>query len=130
MILVPIAHYPTFGKIPDELRANIVAEAEKYQSALRRMYNAYGQELVSFQISRESARGMSHAHIQILPIPKDKVSALAETIREEAKKENMIMLDQAPVSEWSWGPSSRSMARNHTCNVGGPEYQLFQNGFA
>ncbi|KAF7722896.1 hypothetical protein EC973_002616 [Apophysomyces ossiformis] len=98
ILLIPIPHYPTFRKIPMESQIEVIAEMEKYKSALRHMYASYGQDMVVFEVSRESLHGMSHAHIQVVPIPKDKADLIETVAREEAERHGMTFIDRVPDS--------------------------------
>lgn len=98
LLLIPITHYPTFGKIPMEAQIEVVAELEKYKSAIRRMFDNYDQDLVLFEVSRESFNGLTHAHIQLVPVPKSKSDQVEKVIREQAALNNMDLIDQVPVS--------------------------------
>lgn len=99
MLLIPITHYPTFGKIPMETQIEVVAELEKYKSSIRRLFDTYDQDMVSFEVSRESFRGMTHAHIQIVPVPKSKSDQVEKVAREQAALANMDLIDRIPVSK-------------------------------
>ncbi|KAG2230013.1 hypothetical protein INT48_003059, partial [Thamnidium elegans] len=96
ILLIPITHYPTFGKIPLDAQIEVVAELEKYKSALRRMFDQYDQDLVLFEVSRESFRGLAHAHIQIVPVPKSKSDQIEKIAREQAQLAGMDFIDQIP----------------------------------
>lgn len=98
LLLIPITHYPTFGKIPMETQIEVVAELEKYKSAIRRLFDQHGQDLVIFEVSRESFKGMSHAHIQLVPVPKSKSDQVEKVAREKAAAEGMDLIDRVPVS--------------------------------
>lgn len=98
LLLIPITHYPTFGKIPMESQIEVVAELEKYKSAIRRLFDQYDQDLVLFEVSRESFRGMAHAHIQVVPVPKSKSDQVEKIAREQAALAGMDLIDQVPVS--------------------------------
>lgn len=98
ILLIPITHYPTFGKIPMEAQIEVVAELEKYKSAIRRLFDQYDQDMVLFEVSRESFRGMAHAHIQVVPIPKSKSDQVEKVAREQAALAGIDFIDQVPVS--------------------------------
>ncbi|KAI7862694.1 CwfJ C-terminus 1-domain-containing protein-like protein [Spinellus fusiger] len=94
IILIPITHYPTFKKIPMEAQIEVVAELEKYKGALRRMFEQYDQDIVVFETSRESFRGMTHAHIQVVPIPKSKSHSLEAIIKQTAAEQNIKFVER------------------------------------
>ncbi|KAL7319549.1 hypothetical protein PS15m_002681 [Mucor circinelloides] len=96
ILLIPITHYPTFGKIPMEAQIEVVAELEKYKSAIRRLFDQYDQDMVLFEVSRESFRGMAHAHIQVVPIPKSKSDQVEKVAREQAALAGIDFIDQVP----------------------------------
>lgn len=98
LLMIPITHYPTFGKIPMETQIEVVAELEKYKSAIRRLFDQYGQDIVIFEVSRESFKGLSHAHIQIVPVPKSKSDLVEKIAREKAAADGMDLIDRIPVS--------------------------------
>lgn len=98
LLLIPITHYPTFGKIPMEAQIEVVAEMEKYKSAIRRLFDQHGQDLVIFEVSRESFKGMSHAHIQLVPVPKSKSDQVEKVAREKAAAEGMDLIDRVPAN--------------------------------
>lgn len=99
ILLIPITHYPTFGKIPMESQIEVVAELEKYKSCIRRLFDKYDQDLVLFEVSRDSFRGMAHAHIQIVPVPRTKSDQVEKVAREQAALAGMDLIDQVPVSK-------------------------------
>lgn len=89
--MIPISHYPSFRKIPMEIQIDVVAELERFKSALRRMFDGYGCDMVVFEVSRESAKGQTHAHFQVVPIPKEKSEGLEEAFVEEGKTQAVPM---------------------------------------
>ncbi|CAO3622360.1 unnamed protein product [Mucor hiemalis] len=98
LLMIPITHYPTFGKIPMETQIEVVAELEKYKSAIRRLFDQYGQDIVIFEVSRESFKGLSHAHIQIVPVPKSKSDLVEKIAREKAAADGMDLIDRIPAN--------------------------------
>ncbi|RUS21953.1 CwfJ C-terminus 1-domain-containing protein-like protein [Endogone sp. FLAS-F59071] len=91
VLLIPISHYPSFRKIPMEIQIDVVAELERFKSALRRMFDGYGCDMVVFEVSRESAKGQTHAHFQVVPIPKEKSEGLEEAFVEEGRTQVVRM---------------------------------------
>lgn len=81
-----------------EAQIEVVAELEKYKSAIRRLFDQYDQDMVLFEVSRESFRGMAHAHIQVVPIPRSKSDQVEKVVREQAALAGMDLIDQVPVS--------------------------------
>jgi diadenosine tetraphosphate (Ap4A) HIT family hydrolase len=98
LLLIPITHYPTFAKIPVESQMDVVAELEKYKSSIRRLFDQYDQDMVLFEVSRESFRGMAHAHIQVVPVPKSKSDQVEKIARDQAALAGIDFIDQIPVS--------------------------------
>lgn len=98
LLLIPITHYPTFGKIPAETQMDLVTELEKYKSSIRRLFDQYDQDMVLFEVSRESVHGLAHAHIQVVPVPKAKSDQVEKVAREQAALAGIDFVDQIPVS--------------------------------
>jgi diadenosine tetraphosphate (Ap4A) HIT family hydrolase len=99
LLLVPITHYPTFGKIPMPAKIEVINEVEKYKSAIRRMFDKYDQDMVVFEVSRESFKGITHPHIQIVPIPKSRTANIEDKVRELGAQHNIQFVEQTPVSD-------------------------------
>ena len=95
VILVPVTHYPTFDKVPVETRVEVVAEIEKYKKALRELFDEHGQDMLVFELSRQTFYG--HAHIQVVPIPKDRSSTIEEVAQQAAQEQGFQLVDQLPV---------------------------------
>jgi diadenosine tetraphosphate (Ap4A) HIT family hydrolase len=99
ILLIPITHYETIQSIPMESQVNVITELERFKSALRRMFDKHGQDMVVTEISRHSGRNsLSHAHIQIMPIPKGKIDDLRAILQKEGAKLGMKFQSQVPVS--------------------------------
>ncbi|CAO3694451.1 unnamed protein product [Rhizopus microsporus] len=96
VLIIPVTHYPTFGKIPLDSQVEVIAELEKYKSALRRMFEKYDHDMITFEISRESFRGMSHAHVQVIAIPKGKCDLVEQVAREQGQAFGMDFIEQLP----------------------------------
>lgn len=102
ILLIPITHYETIQSIPMESQIDVVSELEQFKSAFRRMFDKYGLDLVVTEISRHSSRNaLSHANIQIMPIPKGKVDDLKSIIEKEAEKLEIQFQSRLPVSKYS-----------------------------
>jgi diadenosine tetraphosphate (Ap4A) HIT family hydrolase len=102
ILLIPITHYETIQSIPMESQVDVVTELERFKSAFRRMFDKYGQDLVVTEISRHSNRhALSHANIQIMPIPKGKGEDLKSIIEKEAAKLGVQFQSRLPVSRIS-----------------------------
>lgn len=69
VLIVPIAHHPTYTSISPDIAPPIFEETERYKSALRNLYAEYGAAAVFFEVGRLSSKG-GHAHIQAVPVPR------------------------------------------------------------
>lgn len=98
LLIVPINHFPTFGKVPPEAQARVVEELKNYKQAIKQFFAKYDQDMVIFEVSRESARGVSHALLQVIPIPKSKSDQVEKVARELGDAAGMQFIDQIPVS--------------------------------
>ncbi|KAI8142700.1 CwfJ C-terminus 1-domain-containing protein-like protein [Fennellomyces sp. T-0311] len=96
VILVPVTHYPTFNKVPVETRVEVVAEIEKYKNALRDLFAEHGQDMLVFELSRQTFYG--HAHIQIVPIPKEKSNTIEDIASQAAQEQGFQLVDQLPAN--------------------------------
>lgn len=97
-LIIPINHFPTFGKIPPEVQPDVIGELKKYKQALQKFYDQYNQDMVVFEVSRDSVKGLSHALIQVVPIPKAKSDSVEKVARELGEAAGMQFTDQIPVS--------------------------------
>ena len=86
--IIPIAHHPTLMSIPPDDAMNIITELESYKSSLRACYASYGAVPVVFEVGRLSGRG-GHAHIQIIPIPKELAAKVAQSFRIAGEKQGL-----------------------------------------
>ncbi|WVF70938.1 hypothetical protein IAT40_005733 [Kwoniella sp. CBS 6097] len=80
VLIIPIAHHPTLLSIPAEDAMSIISELEGFKSSLRACYASYGAVPVTFEVGRLSGRG-GHAHVQIVPVPKDLAGKVEESFR-------------------------------------------------
>ncbi|KAI9279119.1 CwfJ C-terminus 1-domain-containing protein-like protein [Sporodiniella umbellata] len=96
VLIIPVTHYPTFGKVPVESQEAVYAELEKYKSSVRKMFEHYGHGMLTFEISRDSSRGLSHAHTQLVAIPKEKCELVEKTIKEQGEMSGMDFIDEIP----------------------------------
>ncbi|CAG8561796.1 6443_t:CDS:10, partial [Ambispora gerdemannii] len=96
VLIISLAHYETFSSASEEVRDKISEEIEKYKESLREMFNHYGANLLTFQVSVCGKR--HHAHIQVVPVP---IKYDSEFIREkfvkEAKAEGFIFEEGPPL---------------------------------
>lgn len=95
IILVPVTHYGTLNKVPAETKQQLDNEIKNYKDAIRSLYTEYSQNMLVFELSRNSFMG--HAHLQIIPIPKDKTDSIEEIAQQAAKQEGFELTDQLPV---------------------------------
>jgi hypothetical protein len=86
--IIPIAHHPTLLSIPADDAMSIISELESYKSALRACYASYGAVPVTFEVGRLSGRG-GHAHVQIVPVPQDLTSKVADAFRIAGEKQGL-----------------------------------------
>ncbi|KAI7907479.1 CwfJ C-terminus 1-domain-containing protein-like protein [Cokeromyces recurvatus] len=96
LLVIPVNHYSTFAKIPEESHTQVITELEKYKASIRRLFEKYDQDMVVFEVSRGSSKGLIHAHIQIVPVPKSKSDQLEKIAKEQAALSNITFLDQVP----------------------------------
>lgn len=102
VLLIPITHYTTFNSIPAEEHQAVTQEVKKYIQGLRQLFNQYDCDLVSFEMSRGRAK-LSHAHIQIVPIPKSKSASLASVAQKQADAQGFKLVDKPPVRKMMGG---------------------------
>jgi hypothetical protein len=86
--IIPIAHHPTLLSIPADDAMSIISELESYKSALRACYASYGAVPVTFEVGRLTGRG-GHAHVQIVPVPQDLTSKVADAFRIAGEKQGL-----------------------------------------
>jgi len=86
--IIPIAHHPTLLSIPADDAVNIIAEIETYKAALRKCYEKYDAVPVFWEVGRLGGRG-GHAHVQVVPIPKDLSSKVATSFRIAGEKQGL-----------------------------------------
>ncbi|KAI8984334.1 CwfJ C-terminus 1-domain-containing protein-like protein [Mycotypha africana] len=95
-LIIPITHYSRLNQIPPNEKLNVLTEIEKYKTALKQLYDKYDQDIVSFEVSRDTGRNLTHAHIQIVPIPKAKSDQVEVIAREKAVEANMVFEKDVP----------------------------------
>ncbi|EPQ57901.1 hypothetical protein GLOTRDRAFT_36948, partial [Gloeophyllum trabeum ATCC 11539] len=88
VLIIPIAHYPTFSSIAPELRGPVLAETERYKSALRSVYSKYGAGAVFVEIARLGPKG-GHAHIQAVPVPVSLQDGVEDAFIREGKSQKI-----------------------------------------
>ena len=67
---------------------SIISELESFKSSLRACYATYGAVPVTFEVGQLGGRG-GHAHVQIVPIPKDLTDKVAESFRAAGKQQGI-----------------------------------------
>lgn len=85
VLIVPIAHYPTYSSIPLDLAQPILEETEKLKSALHAFCGKHGAVLVLFEVGRLTAKG-GHAHVQAVPVPRRLKEKVEEAFINEGLK--------------------------------------------
>jgi hypothetical protein len=88
VLIIPIAHHPTLMSIPVDDSITIISELESYKDSLRACYASYGAVPVTFEVGRLSGRG-GHAHVQVVPVPKELGSKVAEAFRIAGEKQGL-----------------------------------------
>ncbi|KAI8338789.1 CwfJ C-terminus 1-domain-containing protein-like protein [Choanephora cucurbitarum] len=96
VLIIPITHYPTFGLVPPESQKEVMTELVKYKSALRTLFQQYNQDMIVFEVSRDSQRGLTHAHLQVVPIPKSKSDQVEKVARELGVAAHIDFVDRVP----------------------------------
>jgi len=86
-LLLPISHYTSLAFMHDEVEA----EFNKYLSNLKTWLKTLGQELVIFE--RNMATRLSHAHLQIVPMPIEYAKHAKEIFIAEAKKQSAKFIE-------------------------------------
>ncbi|ORZ14777.1 CwfJ C-terminus 1-domain-containing protein-like protein [Absidia repens] len=95
-LLIAITHYPTFANIPYENMESVTSDLANYKESLRQLFASYGQDTAIYEVCRESFTGLSHAHIQVVPIPKELSSNVETVVRQEAEEHGYALIDQRP----------------------------------
>ncbi|SCV68934.1 BQ2448_1954 [Microbotryum intermedium] len=95
-----IAHYPTLLSVPADQAVPIVAEIERYKSALKLCYAAFGASPVAFEVGRLSGKG-GHAHIQICPIPNSLVDKVENVFIDQGHQQNVTFKEASSSSSLS-----------------------------
>ncbi|TFL07285.1 nuclear protein [Pterulicium gracile] len=94
VLIIPIAHYPTFPSIPAEFSGPIMQDVTRYKSALRKLYATYKSVGVFFEVGRQRARG-GHAHVQAVPVPASLSDKVETTFLEEARRQGYDLVEDA-----------------------------------
>jgi hypothetical protein len=102
---------------------SIISELETYKSSLRACYATYNSVPVTFEVARLSGRG-GHAHVQIVPIPKELAGGVEAAFRSAGEKTGL---------DWEEEPE-RALARSGTGNYfklpdGGKMVHLLKGNF-
>ncbi|KAK3835889.1 MAG: CwfJ C-terminus 1-domain-containing protein-like protein, partial [Linnemannia elongata] len=91
VLLIGINHISSFGKGDPESLSDINSELRKYKEGLRKLYESKGAGMVTLELSQGGVN--QHAHIQILPVPTEKIDDAAA---EEAPTPTAGWLDRLP----------------------------------
>ncbi|SGZ22743.1 BQ5605_C022g09536 [Microbotryum silenes-dioicae] len=97
-----IAHYPTLLSVPADQAVPIVAEIERYKSALKTCYAAFGASPVAFEVGRLSGKG-GHAHIQ----------AIEQVFIDQGQKQNVTFKEASSSSLSSEGLRKLGISDNY-----------------
>ncbi|KDE02964.1 hypothetical protein MVLG_06530 [Microbotryum lychnidis-dioicae p1A1 Lamole] len=112
VLIIPIAHYPTLLSVPADQAVPIVAEIERYKSALKTCYAAFGASPVAFEVGRLSGKG-GHAHIQICPIPNALVDKVEQVFIDQGQKQNVTFKEASSSSLSSEGLRKLGISDNY-----------------
>ncbi|KAF4603696.1 hypothetical protein EYR40_000864 [Pleurotus pulmonarius] len=96
VLIIPIAHYPTFTTIPPELAPPVLEETEQYKTALRAFYAKHRCAAVFFEVGRLSMKG-GHAHVQAVPIPERTKDDVKTAFLEQGRMQG-IDFEEDPVA--------------------------------
>ncbi|KAF7440558.1 hypothetical protein PC9H_000904 [Pleurotus ostreatus] len=96
VLIIPIAHYPTFTTIPPDLAPPVLEETERYKTALRAFYAKHRSAAVFFEVGRLSMKG-GHAHVQAVPIPEKMKEDVKTTFLEQGRMQG-IDFEEDPVA--------------------------------
>ncbi|KAI8074925.1 CwfJ C-terminus 2-domain-containing protein-like protein [Gongronella butleri] len=99
VLLIAINHYPAFGRVPPEHVDAVHAELNQYKDALRSLFNKHGHDMVVYEIAREAQRGLSHAHLQIVAVPKGSSDNIEAIVQEEAAKAGYALQNERSDSD-------------------------------
>ncbi|KAI6045596.1 nuclear protein [Pisolithus marmoratus] len=88
VLIVPIAHQPTYATISPDIAPPIIEETEKYKSALRNLYAKYNAAAVFFEVGRLSSKG-GHAHIQAVPVPRNLQDKVEDAFMSEGNAQGI-----------------------------------------
>lgn len=104
VLLIPMEHYPTFGRIePADVRERVMDEIKRYKDCLCKLYAEYNYETICFEVSRiPRGSGGGHAHIQVVPIPKDLIAEAEAAFRQEAEHQGVDLVEGGPEAETSY----------------------------
>ncbi|CUS08000.1 unnamed protein product [Tuber aestivum] len=87
VLIIPLTHTPTIAAIDDEdSRKSTIEEMTNYRLAVEQMLKSRNCGAVTFEVSR--ANGV-HSHWQLIPVPDDKLAAVEEAFKSEAKADKL-----------------------------------------
>ncbi|CAK5277556.1 unnamed protein product [Mycena citricolor] len=84
VLIIPIAHFPTYSTIPGDLAGPIIEETERHKTALREMFAKHKAAMVTFEVGKLSAKG-GHAHVQAVPVPLALQDKVEQVFRSEGQ---------------------------------------------
>ena len=92
VLIIPIDHKPTLMSMQDA-RSATETEMNKYIHAIQQMYESQGTVGVLFEISRSTG---VHFHIQMLPVPSEKLQELEDAFLAFAETEQITLERASP----------------------------------
>lgn len=93
VLVIPIAHVPTFKALPEDTREASLVERRKFFIALGEMYKSQGLVPVYFEINRKSG---VHSHTQVVPILADRAQHLVEEFKRESAQLGYPLEEREP----------------------------------
>ncbi|KAF9926854.1 GPI inositol deacylase [Linnemannia zychae] len=84
VLLIGINHISSFGKGEPEALKDISMELRKYKEGLRKLYESKGAGMVTWELSQSGIN--QHAHIQIMPIPTEKIDEVEKEFKARISK--------------------------------------------
>lgn len=87
VLILPIGHYQSVV----DLSSEVVAEMEKYKSAMRSFYKSKGQRCVLFERNYRS----QHLQLQVVPVPLDRCTTedIKEAFTVQAQEQQMELME-------------------------------------
>lgn len=96
VLILPIEHFPNMLSLPSDA----LDEITKYKTALKKVYEKEGKRALIFERYMQLRAG-THAHVQVVPVPEDKVERIEGTFQEAAQRAGFSMQLIGPGSSQS-----------------------------